>query len=51
MKALKKKVLAREINAKYDEGTDVLELFDVEPGLKKRVEKTKGLHRNFINAN
>ena len=51
MKVLKKKVMAGEINAKYDEGTDVLEVFDVDPGLKERVEKTKGLYRNIIEAN
>ena len=43
--------MAGEINAKYDEGTDVLEVFDVDPGLKERVEKTKGLYRNIIEAN
>lgn len=51
MKVLKKKVLAGEINAKYDEVTDVLEVFDVDPGLKERVERTKGLYRNIIDAN
>ena len=51
MKVLKKRVLTGEINAKYDEGTDVLEVFDVDPGLKERVEKTKGLYRNIIEAN
>ena len=51
MKVLKKKVLAEEINAKYDEGTDVLEVFDVDPGLKEKVEKTKELYRNIIDAN
>ena len=40
-----------EINAKYDEGTDILEIFDVDPGFKERVEKTKGLYRNIIEAN
>jgi len=51
MKVLKKKVLAGEINTKYDEGTDVLEVFDVDPGLKEKVEKTKELYRNIIDAN
>ena len=51
MKVLKKKVMAGEINAKYDEGSDILEIFDVDPGLKERVEKTKGLYRNVIEGN
>ena len=51
MKVLKKKVMAGEINAKYDEGTDILEISDVDPGLKERVEKTKALYRNIIEAN
>ena len=51
MKDLKKNVIAGEINAKYDEGTDILEIFDVNPGLKERIEKTKGLYRNIIEAN
>ena len=51
MKVLKKNVIAGEINAKYDEGTDILEILDVDPGLKERLEKTKGLYRNIIEAN
>lgn len=51
MKVLQRKVLAGEINAKYDEGTDILEVSDVDPGLKERVENTKELYKNIIEAN
>ena len=51
MKVAKKKVMAGEINIKYDENTDILEVFDVDPGLKERVEKSKELYKNIIDAN
>ena len=43
--------MAGEINIKYDENTDILEVFDVDPGLKERVEKSKELYKNIIDAN
>lgn len=51
MKVLKKKVLAGEINVKYDESEDIIETFDVDPGAKERVKKTAELYEKIINGN
>ena len=51
MKVLKKKVLEGEINVKYDESEDIIETFDVEPGLKERVKKTTDLYQKIIEGN
>ena len=51
MRVMKKKVLAGEIIVKYDEATDVVEVFDMDPGLKERVQKTKEIYKNIIEAN
>jgi hypothetical protein len=51
MRVMKKKVLAGEIAVKYDEATDIVEVFDMDPGLKERVEKTKEIYKNVIEAN
>ena len=40
MKILKKKVLEGEINVKYDEAEDIIEVIDADPGLKEKVKKT-----------
>ena len=51
MKILKKKVLQGEINIKYDESQDIVEVFDLDPGLKERVEKTKIFYEKIIEGN
>ena len=51
MKVIKKKVMSGELNIKYDEVTDEIEVFDVDPGLKERVQKTKELYNKIIEAN
>lgn len=51
IKVMKKKVLAGEINLKFDEKTDEIEVLDIDPGLKERVEKTKELYKNIIEGN
>ena len=51
MRVMKKKVLDGEIIIKYDEATDIVEVFDMDPGLKERVQKTKELYKNIIEAN
>ena len=51
MKVIKKKVISGEINVKYDEASDILEVFNVDPGLKERVQKTKDLYNKIIEAN
>ena len=40
LKTIKKKCIEGELNVKYDEETDVLEVFDVDPGKLKNVKKT-----------
>ena len=51
MMVLKKKVMSGEINVKYDDVTEVIEVFDVDPGLKERVQDTKELYKKIIDAN
>lgn len=51
MKVLKKKVLEGEINIKYDEAEDIIEVFDVDPGLKEKVKKTNDLYQKIIEGN
>ena len=51
MRVMKKKVMEGEISIKYDEVTDVVEVFDVDPGLKERVKKTKELYSKIIEGN
>ena len=51
MRILKKKVLEGEINIKYDESQDIIEVYDTDPGLKEKVEKTKQLYEKIIEGN
>ena len=51
MKILKKKVLEGEINVKYDESEDIIEVLDVDPGLKEKVKKTKDLYEKIMEGN
>jgi hypothetical protein len=51
MRVLKKKVMEGEINIKYDESEDIIETFDVDPGLKERVKKTSELFEKIIDGN
>ena len=43
--------MSGEINIKYDEASDEVEVFDVDPGLKERVQKTKELYKKIIEGN
>ena len=51
MRVIKKKCLEGELNLKYDEENDIIEVFDVDPGMKERVEKMQELYKNLIEAN
>ena len=51
MRILKRKVLEGEINIKYDEAEDVIETFDIDPGLKEKVKKTSELYEKIIEGN
>jgi hypothetical protein len=51
MMVIRKKVMSGEINVKYDDITEVIEVFDVDPGLKERVQRTKELYKKIIDAN
>ena len=51
MKILKKKVLEGEINVKYDEAEDIIEVIDADPGLKEKVKKTKDLYEKIMEGN
>ena len=51
MRILKKKVLEGEINIKYDESQDIIEVYDTDPGIKEKVEKTKQLYEKIIEGN
>ena len=48
---MKRKVLEGEINIKYDESEDIIETFDLDPGLKERVKKTKDLYEKILEGN
>lgn len=51
MRVLKKKVIEGEINIKYDESEDIIEVFEVDPGLKEKVKKTTDLYKKIIEGN
>jgi len=51
LKVIKKKCLSGELNVKYDEETDVIEVFDIDPGMKERVKKTQEIFKDIIEAN
>ena len=35
---------------KYDEENDIIEVFDVDPGMNERMKKTQELYKNLIEA-
>jgi hypothetical protein len=51
LKTIKKKCIEGELNVKYDEETDVLEVFDVDPGKLKNVKKTQELYKQVLEGN
>ena len=51
MMVIRKKVMSGEISVKYDDVTEVIEVFDADPGLKERVQRTKDLYKKIIDAN
>lgn len=50
MRVIKKKCLEGELNVKYDEENDTIEVFDVDPGMNERMKKTQELYKNLIEA-
>lgn len=51
IKTIKKKCISGELNVKYDEENDVLEVFDIDPGMKENVKKTQDLYKSIIEGN
>lgn len=51
MKVIKKKCLDGELNVKYDEESDIIEVFDVEPSKKENILKTQELYKNILEGN
>ena len=51
VKIIKKKCISGELNVKYDEESDVLEVFDIDPGMKENVKKTQDLYKSIIEGN
>lgn len=51
LKVIKKKCLSGELNVKYDEETDIIEVYDIDPGMKERVKKTQEMYKDIIEAN
>jgi hypothetical protein len=51
MKILKKKVLEGEISIKYDESQEVIEVLDIDPGLKEKIQKNKELYEKIMEGN
>ena len=51
IKIIQKKVMEGELNVKYDEENDMLEVFDIDPGKQERVNKTQELYSNILQGN
>ena len=51
IKIIKKKCISGELNVKYDEESDILEVFDIDPGMKENVKKTQDLYKSIIEGN
>ena len=51
LKIIKKKYISGDLNVKYDEACDVLEVFDIDPGMKGNVKKTQDLYKSIIEGN
>lgn len=51
LKIIKKKCIEGELNIKYDEETDVLEVFDVDPGKLENVKKNQEIYKEIIEGN
>ena len=51
IKVIKKKCMEGELNLKYDEESDIIEVFDVDPGMKENVKKSQDLYKNIIEGN
>jgi hypothetical protein len=51
MKIIKKKFIEGEINVKYDEENDIIEVLDIDPGKKEKVKKTQELYNSIIEGN
>lgn len=44
-------MLEGEINIKYDESEDIIEIYDIDPGLKERVKKSTDLYQKIMEGN
>lgn len=51
LRILKKNVVEGRINIKYDEIDDIIEVFDIEVGLKKNCEENQKIYKIFIESN
>ena len=51
LRTIKKKCIEGELNVKYDEETDVLEVLDIDPGKLENVKKTQELYKQVIEGN
>lgn len=51
LKTIKKKCIEGELNVKYDEETDVLEVFSVDPGKLENVKRTQEIYKDVLEGN
>ena len=51
LKTIKKKCLEGELNVKYDEENDVLEILDIDPGKLEKVKKTQEIYKEVLEGN
>jgi len=51
LRTIKKKCIEGELNVKYDEETDVLEVFDVDPGKLENIRKTQEIYKEVLEGN
>ena len=51
LKIIKKKCMEGELNVKYDEENDIIDVLDVDPGKKEKVKKSQELYKSIIEGN
>ena len=51
LRIIKKKCMEGELNVKYDEENDIIDVLDVDPGKKEKVKKTQELYKSIIEGN
>lgn len=51
MRIIQKKCMEGDLNLKYDQETNIIEVFNADPGKKENVKKNQQLYKNIIEGN